>query len=163
MCYYFCLKQWQIPAEVEPARLTETQLEAIVNGRRYGMSLAEFSRQFSVAKSTIAQLMRCYRTQRDVLKKRQPGRARCITQVSDRNVLRVSRIYLRRTATNNSRLVTSPLKHSTSLLTIRRRLQHGGLHGQRHVKKRFIFAKNRRTRITWAHTHISWTPQMFRT
>jgi len=126
--------------------IDESQQKAIIEDRKQGMH-KELAQQFSISKSALTKLLK--RWKRGYIKKKKP---RCTFSVVDHNILRKSRSNLRFTTPDIAKKILSFGESNPSVQTIRHRLQVGGLHGRRPIKKPFIFVKNRKARIEWAQS-----------
>lgn len=142
--------------------LDERQQKAIIEGKRQGRTHKELAQQLASLDlaSAVTKFLKRWDIQGGYVKKKSAGRSRCTTSVTDRNILRTSRSDPHLTAQDILKEIACSGQTGPSVRTIRR-LQAGGLHGRRPVKKPFISAKNKKARIEWAKEHLNWTRQQW--
>lgn len=146
-----------MPRKKGASNLAEAQQRAIVAGHRQGRTHKQLSILFNVSRRTIGCLLKRWRDQGGYVHKKSPGRPRITTSVMDRNIIRTSRTNPRLTATDIAKEIATPGVPNPSVRTIRRRLVKAGLNARRPVKKPMISAKNRKLRVKWAKSHLSWS------
>ncbi|CAI2333389.1 unnamed protein product [Caenorhabditis sp. 36 PRJEB53466] len=133
--------------------------KAIVIGFRSGCSKDVLAQQFTCSKRAIENVLKQFRDEGALVERKSPGRPRITSKNVDRNIVRASREDPQRSSTDIQMIVKSPNEVTPSLRTVRRRLQHAGLHGRRPAKKPSISKKNRIARVAWAKAHLHWGRQ----
>lgn len=142
--------------------LTNSERSAILRGRQNGMSLMKLASMFNVTKSTISMLIKRFHQTGDISRRHVPGRPRKTTRQVDRSIVMMSRNNPRSTAVDIRAELHQHSVSEVSVETVRRRLRDAGLNGRRPVRKPLISAKNRKARLEFAHRHLNWTVQQWK-
>lgn len=136
--------------------------KAIINGHKDGMSYAQLGRQFSLSKSAVHAIVSRFQTRGGVVKAYSTGRPRRTTKRQDMLIVRMSAADPRLTSVDIHRDLVTFHGLQASSKTIQRRLVSAGLDGRRPAQKPFVSAKNRKARLNFAKSHLSWTLEDWR-
>lgn len=127
-----------------------------------GVKQCEISKRLNIPKGTVNKIIKKYKTTGSTVNAKQIGRSKKCTNKVDRIIKRISQSDPRK----SSREIANELRQSNIILsarTVRRRLVHMGLFGRIAVKKPLISKKNRKARLEFARTHISWSDEKWKT
>lgn len=130
--------------------------ESIVRGQKDGLSYSQLARQFSLARSTIGAIIQRHRLRGGVEKRHSPGRPKKTSKRDDKLIVRISQADPRLNSVDIHREMSTHSSIQVSSKTVQRRLISAGLNGRRPAKKPLISIKNRRARLEFAKTHLSW-------
>ncbi|EFO98085.1 hypothetical protein CRE_28003 [Caenorhabditis remanei] len=116
--------------------------EAVIQGIQMRLKRKDLALQFNLAKSSITGIFQRYELRQGVVIRKSPGRPRKTNHLTDRNIVRTSRMNPRLSAGEVAALVDGPMTPVPHVRIVRRRLAESGLSGRRPAKKPFINAKN---------------------
>jgi len=131
--------------------------QAAVNMEAAGMNVTTIARILKVTKSTISRILSRHRSRNIVDNLPRKGRPRLTSSRQDKRIVRMSKADPTLTCVDIAAGLMENDNLNVSRMTIARRLSDAGLHGRRPAKKPFISAKNLRSRMEFARTHLHWT------
>lgn len=137
--------------------ISQKTRQAIIEGQKLGRTHKELAEQFQVARTTVTNLIRCWRNGELSVKTAVTGRPRITSSHVDRTIVTTSRRNPRLNASDIAKELAPITDKVPSKRTIRRRLQESGLNARRPVKKPLIKLANRKLRVLWAKAHLHWT------
>ena len=127
--------------------------QKIIDDHKSGTTQSQLCTKYNMSKAVISRLITKYKATGTVDTEHKGGRPRKTTEQTDRKIVR----HVKKNPFASARETIRELQLDISENTVRRRLDHAGLHSYRAAKKPFISAKNRKARLEFAKTHKNWT------
>ena len=135
----------------------------ILQGKQDGISNRQLGRLFGCSEKAVRDLLKRFRDTGSVQDRPRSGRPPKLSIRQQRTLVRSCVKDRKKTAYNHQQELTKFGGPQVSLTTVRRILRRYGLRGCIALKKPFISAKNRNSRLQWAKYHLHWSPQKWST
>ncbi len=117
------------------------------------MSYRQIGAKLERNHTSVGTFLKNYEKTGDYHQKSGRGRKRVTTASTDDKIVRA----VKRRRTTTAQELKSQFNLDVSLRTIRRRLNEFGFSSTFQIKKHFVREKNREWRLRWAHEHVNWS------
>lgn len=130
---------------------------AVITLHQEGYSVRQIGEKVHLAKSSVDNIIKRYRTTESLDDRDRPGPSRMTTNVDDQRIVLISKRNRRLTAPQIAAEFNRDRPNAVSVSTIKRRLREANLFGRIAVRKPLLRRANRIKRLQWAKQHQHWT------
>jgi len=141
--------------------LTVEQKNVVINMHKEHFSQRKIANILGVTQACICKVLKRVKDRNDVENLPRSGRPSKTDTRGDRRIVRYTKCHRKQTLAEITNTVNEFLPQAISARSVRRRLRREGFTRRKIRKQIVISAVNRRRRVSWCRTRLTWTVQKY--